>query len=240
MFGKCPLSGLPSRYGQNTTSCPPGTICKDGVWCKTPLHHVLNNFTYAIANGRHTWRHNQVLREVCEAAKTAVSKANSRRSLISGRFISCEGFSHLYNKRCQTPRKDILAEANDWIITADIEGMRHYPQVLVESDKKPDMVLVSPSTDVIILVELTVPREVKLHYSKALNLEAKGYRIDLFPNEVGARGIVGRSTYSFLTKIGLSSRERTKAMTRMSEAAEASSFWIWKMRGQKKSSEVTA
>ena len=44
----------------------------------------------------------------------------------------------------------------------------------------------------------------------------KGYRIDLFPVEVGA----------FLTKIGLSSRERTKAMTRVSEAAEEASLWI--------------
>ena len=58
--------------------------------------------------------------------------------------------------------------------------------------------------------------------------------------ESGARGVVGRSTYAFLTKIGLSSRERTKVMTRMSGAAEAASFLIWKMRSQKKSSKATA
>ena len=69
----------------------------------------------------------------------------------------------------------------------------------------------------------------------SMDLETKGYRTDLFPIEVGARGVVGRSTYAFLAKIGLSSRERTKAMTRMSEAAEAASFWIWHMRSQKKS-----
>ena len=66
-----------------------------------------------------------------------------------------------------------------------------------------------------------------------LDLEAKGYRTDLFPIEVGARGVVGRSTYAFLAKIGLSSRERKKAMTRMSE-----DIWhrkIWHMRSQKKS-----
>ena len=49
------------------------------------------------------------------------------------------------------------------------------------------------------------------------------------------RDVVGRSTYAFLTKIGLSSRERKKRKTRMSEAAEAASFWIWHMRSQKKS-----
>ena len=113
--------------------------------------------------------------------------------------------------------------------------MRHYPQVLIESGKKPDLVLVSSSTDAIILVELTVPWEDRLQYSNALkadkyadlsmDLEAKGYRTDLFSIEVGARGVVGRTTYAFLANIGLSCRMRTKAMTRMSEAAEAS-FWI--------------
>ena len=74
----------------------------------------------------------------------------------------------------------------------------------------------------------------------SVGLEAKNYiqRTYLFPIEVGARDVVGRSTYAFLTKIGLSSREKTKAMTRMSEAAEAA--WICQMRGQKKSSEATA
>ena len=210
------------------------------------LHHVLSNCTYVLANGRYTWRHNQVLREVCEAAKAAVSKANSRTIANQRKiYFLREGFAHLCKKRCQTPRRDILAEANDWTVAADLEGMRHYPQVLIESGKRPDLVLVSSSTDAIILVELTVPWEDRLQYSNALkadkyadlsmDLEAKGYRTDLFPIEVGARGVVGRSTYAFLAKIGLSSRERKKAMTRMSEAAEAASFWIWHMRSQKKS-----
>ena len=124
--------------------------------------------------------------------------------------------------------------------------MRHYPQVLIESGKRPDLVLVSSSTDAIILVELTVSWEDRLQYSNALkadkyadlsmDLEAKEYRTYLFPIEVGS----SRQDYLynisvFLAKIGLSSRERTKAMTRMSDAAEAASFWIWHMRSQKKS-----
>ena len=99
-------------------------------------------------------------------------------------------------------------------------------------------------------MKLTVPWGDRLEYSNALKaenyvdlsmgLEAKGYRTYLFPIEVGARGIVGRSTYAFLAKIGLSSRERTKTIARMSEAIEAASFWIWQMRTQKKSSEAPA
>ena len=54
------------------------------------------------------------------------------------------------------------------------------------------------STDAIILVELMVPWEDRLQYSNALkadkyadlsmDLEAKGYRTDLFPIQVGTGG----------------------------------------------------
>ena len=57
------------------------------------------------------------------------------------------------------------------------------------------------------------------------------------PVEVGVRGLVGKSAYMFLTQIGLSRTERierTKAMTKMSEAVEAASCWIWEMRGRKR------
>ena len=64
---------------------------------------------------QYTWRHNQVLREVCEAAKAAVSKANSRTIANQRKiYFLREGFAHLCRKRCQTPRRYILAEANDW------------------------------------------------------------------------------------------------------------------------------
>ena len=59
------------------------------------------------------------------------------------------------------------------------------------------MVLVSPSKDAIILVELMVPWEDILEYSNVLNaekyadlsmdLEVKGYRTDLFSIGVGER-----------------------------------------------------
>ena len=62
---------------------------------------------------------------------------------------------------------------------------------------------------------------------------------NIFPNQVGARGVVGRSTDWIGSKIGLTSRERTKAVTRMYEGAWATSFWIWQMRSQK-SSEATS
>ena len=106
------------------------------------MHIGLSNCIYALANGLYTWRHYQVLRELHEAAKTAASKSNSCTIANQRKiYFLHEGFSHLCKKRYQTPRRDILAEAKDWTVAADIEGLRHYPQVLIEGGKRPDMVL---------------------------------------------------------------------------------------------------
>ena len=83
------------------------------------------------------------------------------------------------------------------------------------------------------MVELAVPWEDSIEASNMLksekysdlakDLEDSGFRVKLLPVEVSARGLVGKLAYTFLTQIGLSSRERTKVMTKMSEAVGAAS-----------------
>ena len=98
------------------------------------LYHVLSNCKYVL-NGRYRGRHNKV-RKV---------------------YFLREGFSLPYKKNKLSPRRDILAEANDWTVAADLEALRHYPQLLRDSGRRPDVVLASPSSVAFILVELTVP-----------------------------------------------------------------------------------
>ncbi len=209
------------------------------------LHHVLSNCKYALDNGRYTWQHNKVLKEVVEATKVAVARANSRKIILQQKvYFLRGGFSLPCTKHKLPSRSDILAEANDWTVAADLEGLRHYPQLLRDSGRRPDVVLASSSSDAFILVELTVPWEDRIEASNVLktekysglakDLEGSGFRVKLMAVEVGVRGLVGKSAYKFLTQIGLSSRERTKAMTKMSEVAEAASCWIWEMRGRKR------
>ena len=47
-----------------------------------------------------------------------------------------------------------------------------------------------------------------------------------FAIEVEARGLMGRSSYTFLREIGLPGRERNKVMERMSKAVETASRWF--------------
>lgn len=85
----------------------------------------------------------------------------------------------------------------------------------------------STATDSFILLELTVPREVRMDLSNALKsdryldltmaLEARGYGIHLFTIKVGARGLVSRSTYAFLRatdRINISSKNCLRPQSR--------------------------
>ena len=123
-----------------------------------------------------------------------------------------EGFSPPCKKNRLPPRRDILAEANDWTVAASPEGLRHYPQLLRDSGRRPDAVLASSSSDAFILVELTVPWEDRIEASNVMktekysdlakDLEDSVFLVKLMPVEVGARGLVGKSVFSFLTQIG--------------------------------------
>ena len=116
--------------------------------------------------------------------------------------------------------------------------------MLRDSGRRPDVVFASSSSDAFIFVELTVPWEDWIEASNVLktekysdlakDLEDSGFWVKLMPVEVGTRDLVGNSAYTSLTQIGLSGRERTKAMIKVSEAAEESSCWIWEMRGRKR------
>ena len=89
--------------------------------------------------------------------------------------------------------------------------------------------MTSTKTDTVILMELTVPWEDRMELSNVLkedkyselmmDLIDKGYRVHIFAIEVGARGLVGRSSYTFLREIGLPSRGRSKIMKTISTSS---------------------
>ena len=117
------------------------------------LHHVLSNCKYALDKGRYTWCHNKVLKEVVEATKMEVARANSRKIILQRNVCFLrEGFSLSCKKHKLPSRRDILAEANDCTVAADLEGSQ-----LLRDSRRPDVVLASSSSDAFILIEVTVP-----------------------------------------------------------------------------------
>ena len=49
----------------------------------------------------------------------------------------------------------------------------------------------------------------------------------VMPIEVGCRGFIGRTTTSYLTRLGLTNRARRRATLQLQAAAERASSWIW-------------
>ena len=83
--------------------------------------------------------------------------------------------------------------------------MKHYPQVIQESGQRPDAVMASKKTDTIIVAELTVPWEDRMEQSNVLKEDRYSEltmdlidKVHFFAIEVGTRGLVGRSSYTFL------------------------------------------
>ena len=119
------------------------------------------------------------------------------------------GFHYPARKTDSLRAGTFFAEANDWTIAADLEGLRHHPQLLRDSSRKPDVILASLSSDFFFLVELRVPREERIEASNVLKTEkysdlTKDLKVKLMPIEVDGRDLVGKSTYTFFSQISLS------------------------------------
>ena len=59
-----------------------------------------------------------------------------------------------------------------------------------------------------------------------MECEDKGWASQVMPIEVGCRGFAGRTTTSYLTRLGLTNRARRRATQQLQTAAEKASSWI--------------
>lgn len=124
----------------------------------------------------------------------------------------------------------------------DLKKKLVFPQEIVATTLRPDMILLSKSTKTLILAELTVPWEDRLaisHQAKKAKYQdlveeanLAGWHATLFPIEVGARGFPATSVRSFLQKMELDPKQLQKAIREIATAAETSSRWLWLSRSR--------
>ena len=126
---------------------------------------------------------------------------------------------------------------------ADLDRQLTFPQEIVTTSLRPDIVLWSTSTKTVIMVELTVPWEEGMEaaferkrdkYSElASECSQAGWRAFTFPVEVGCRGYTGVSTQRLLKSLGIKGSKLKKALKVLAEEAEQGSFWLWLRRNDK-------
>ena len=205
------------------------------------LSHVLSGCKEALASGRYTWRHNQVLQKLAEAVDVARKRANTKSTnhTVSTYWLR-PGSTSTKPIPSTQPMESILDAAKDWTIATDLPNMRNYPDVITDSNLRPDMVLTSEKNRTVVVIELTVPYEANMsenHEYKLAKYEglrheihSKGYKTHMFAVEIGARGLAGASAYSLLKRLGLSNQMRSRYLKQLAEAAERASCWIWTKR----------
>lgn len=195
------------------------------------LEHVLCACKPALAEGRYTWRHNRVLEVVAEILRENVMIDDDENKI---RFVR-EG------EVCQKGEKTGLKKGEEWEVMVDLKERLVFPQEIVITNLRPDMVLINRKLKKVVMVELTVPWEDRMgdaHTRKTSKYEALrqecedgGWNAGCFAIEVGCRGFAGQSVRALFQARGIKGRRLRQALEKVAEAAEKASAWLWLKRG---------
>ena len=127
--------------------------------------------------------------------------------------------------------------ARDWRLLVDLDGKLRVPGNIMETELRPDMLLISDSTKRMGVVELTVPSEDRIEVSGELKRskyaiiqqegKRQGWRVQVWAVEVGCRGFPAASMASFLKDIGVTGGDRKRKLRKIAETTERASKWLW-------------
>jgi hypothetical protein len=133
------------------------------------LHHVLVGCDFALNQKRYTWRHDSVLKNIELSLASLVADFNRKKptSLVKATktaFEACFVRKGETKKRGSQPperlTQSVLACANDWKLLVDFDAKKvEFPPAILATPLRPDIVLWSQMSRVVVLIELTCPAE---------------------------------------------------------------------------------
>jgi hypothetical protein len=225
-----------------TATCP---LC-GAVQCT--LHHILVNCKFALEQKRYTWRHDSVLKNIEASLVSLVadfSRRKPRANLKATRdtFNACFVRTGETKKRASRPperlMQSVLECANDWRLSVDFDAKKaEFPPSIVATPLRPDIVLWSRMSRVVVLIELTCPAEEGMvnaqlrkenKYSGLLDEinATEVWKPVLFTLEVGARGLVGLSSHKTFVRLGFTSSQAKALCKRLSAVVVRCSYAIY-------------
>ena len=230
---------LPSPTNLHVWGITPDANCK---LCQKPanLAHMLSSCRVALADGRYTWRHDQVLKVIAEGVDTA--RRRERRVSNKLEFIS---FQKSGEKGTAAAKREhgILSTAADWEMVADIGRRMSFPQQVAVTQSRPDIVLWSAASRQVVMLELTVPWEERveeanerkrLKYQQLVeDCQSNRYKTWCLPVEVGCRGFAAQSLWRAFRLLGITGGERKKLIGEICREAESASRWVWHKRDER-------
>ena len=178
-----------------------------------------------------------MLKAVAESINTAVNQSKHLQP-------SRRGISFVKAGEQPPPRPKaqagLLGTAKDWQLRVDLGKQLKFPENIVETRLRPDIVLFSEASKQVAMLELTVPWEERMEEASERKREKyaelveecrrRGWRARCLPIEVGGRGFAGKSLCKAYSLLGITGARKRRAISAASEAAERVSQWLWIQR----------
>ena len=229
------------RWGlQESDQC---TLCGKEA---CPIPHVLSGCTQALNGGRYRYRHDSVLRILAHHVSGFVNRHNNckgpktKDAVKTIRFVPAGVPPARTVSKGAAGKSGILGSTRDWILLADLGRRLVFPDHIVKTSLRPDIVLYSNISRTVVMIELTCPSEEnfeKRHEEKLnrytdlqADCEIAGWRVHLYAVEVGARGYTAQSLSSCLRALGLKQQLLRTCLAEVGDEALRTSFHIWMWR----------
>jgi hypothetical protein len=227
---------------KKTAACP---------LCNAPqctLHHILVNCDFALKQKRYTWRHDSVLKNIEISLMSLVKDFNRKMptSLVKAtrkEFEACfvrKGESKKSgSQKPECVSQSVLECANDWKLLVDFDSKKaEFPPAILATPLRPDIVLWSQMSRVVVLIELTCCAEEGMSAARLrketkyteLVSEINGTKIwkaSLFTLEIGARGLVGLSTHKTFVRLGFTSSQAKALCKKLSSVVARCSYAVY-------------
>jgi hypothetical protein len=215
------------------------------------VSHILSGCKVSLYSGRYNWRHDSILYTMLPALEKHIGLQNKTKisshvvSHIKKSFVLASTKPTADTTSKQSYRQHLLSNANDWKLLVDLHHLPIiFPTEIYVTDERPDVVIWSATTKTVLLLELTSPSEEAMESANirksarytplSVLIKLEGWKCSVFPFEVGARGFVGRSTYSMLRQVGFSPHAASKVCKDCSLTAAFCSYSIWNHRVNRK------
>ena len=134
--------------------------------------------------------------------------------------------------------QSLLECANDWQLKVDFDASAQFPPEILATPLRPDIVLWSVMSRVVVLIELTCCAEESMRdaqlrketkYTALLNEinQTQVWKASLWTLEIGARGLVGLSTHKTFVRLGFTSRQAKALCKKLSTVVARCSYTIY-------------
>ena len=182
------------------------------------LNHILSCCKVALAQGRYTWRHNKVLKEVATSIQKKVTENSTSPKSTKTRIPFVKEGEKIDP---ETPKLTVnyLSTAKDWKMAVDLEGRLKIPEEVTVTNLRPDITITSRNTKQMAIVELTVPSEDRIEVSGELKRmkyeqiaqegKLKGWRVRIWAVEVGCKGFPVISLSTFFNRLSRRPEEKS-------------------------------